>query len=106
MIILQSCFRKCIKKRTRDFYIPFLKYSALLSDTIFYGGETAKRDGIEYAKTQKLPVRPGVAIKFGSNIVQEIMEDEETFFQDTLKKYGIHGNYIMAVGSIEDKKKS
>lgn len=92
------------KKETRDFYVPFLKYSALLSDTIFYGGETAKRDGIEYAKTQKLPVRPGVAIKFGSNIVQEIMEDEETFFQDTLKKYGIHGNYIMAVGSIEIRK--
>lgn len=92
------------RKETRDFYIPFLKNSAMLSDVIFYGGETAKRDGIEYAIENKLPVRPGVAIKFGSNIVQETMEDEETFFQDTLKKYGIHGNYIMAVGSIEIRK--
>lgn len=92
------------RRETREFYTPFLKYTTLLSDTIFYGGETAKRDGIEYAKENNLPVREGVTIKFGSNIVQEPEENEEQLKKDTFEKYGIHGSYIMAVGSIEIRK--
>lgn len=92
------------RRETIEFYKPFIKYSALISDVIFYGGETAKRDGIAYAEEHELPIRPGVAIKFGSNIVQEDEEDEEQFTEDTFEKYGIKGKYIMAVGSIEIRK--
>lgn len=91
------------RKETISYYVPFLKYSSRISDVIFYGGETAMRDGIEYQKENGLPVRPGKAIRFGSNIVspKKLSKEEEL---EELKKLGIRGPFIIAVGSIEIRK--
>ncbi len=89
------------RKETIEYYKPFLKYSSLISDVIFYGGETAKKDGIEYEQKHSLPIRPAIAIKFGSNIVKENRNFNDN---DILKKFGITQKYLMVVGSIEIRK--
>lgn len=91
------------KKETVDYYDPFLKYSYKLSDGIFYGGMTARKDGEIYQKQHDLSLKPGYALKFGSNIVtyKKRTKAEE---KEELKKLNIIGPYIIAVGSIEIRK--
>ena len=55
---------------TVEKYVPFLVYTSNMADFIFYGGETARNDGIRYQKLHDLHIPPSCAIKFGSNIKQ------------------------------------
>lgn len=91
-------------QETRKIYPKFLERTAVLSDKIFYGGETAMRDGIAYEKRNDFPTPPAVAIKFGSNIVGKKGKIEDDYKKELLKRIGIKGKYIMAVGSIEARK--
>ncbi len=91
------------RKETIEYYLPFLEYSSKLSDVVFYGGETAMRDGIAYQKENNLPVREGRAIRFGSNIVAAKKENKQAD-KDILKGLGVTGAFIIAVGSIEVRK--
>ena len=81
-----------------------------MADFIFYGGETARHDGIAYQEEHKLPVPPSCAIRFGSDIRREDEKDERTEeekadrVKEIFKYYGIKGPYILAVGTIEMRK--
>lgn len=91
------------KPETIKHYIPFLSYTARISDLIFYGGENAQRDGIAYIKKEKLPNPPSMPIKFGSNIAEY---DERTDKEDEemLKNMSITGPFILIVGTCEARK--
>ena len=91
------------QKQTCENYYPFLKYTYKMSDFVFYGGHTALQDGENYQRTNGIPVVPGYAIKFGSDIAKRENYDEK-FVKEVFKKYGINRRYIMAVGSIEIRK--
>lgn len=98
------------QEATVEYYYPFLDFTSKMADFIFYGGKTAQNDGIAYQKERNLPVPPSCAVKFGSNIKQRFDEDEisavEQEMEDAeiLKRYGIKGPYIMAVGTMEARK--
>ena len=82
----------------------FSKYLTWIStncDYIFYGGENAKKDAEEFFKENKLPIKKGFPVKFGSNIIRNT---DSCSKDDVLKKYNISDEYILAVGSIDPKK--
>jgi glycosyltransferase involved in cell wall biosynthesis len=84
-----------------DWYNRFYYLASLASNTIMYGGETAKRDGQAWQRRFGWPVTNGIAIKFGSDIApaQDHSQDEEI-----LKRLGITGNYMLSVGTLEIRK--
>lgn len=84
-----------------DWYNRFYYLASLASNTIMYGGETAKRDGQAWQCRFGWPVTNGIAIKFGSDIApaQDHSQDEEI-----LKRLGITGNYMLSVGTLEIRK--
>lgn len=96
-LLPQTHTKECV-----NYYTPFLNNTYSISDLVLYGGETAKRDGQEYQRSQGLKEVRGCAVKFGSNIIknEESIEDEKSF----LESLGIHGDFIIAVGSIEARK--
>lgn len=93
---------------TVEHYTPFIEYTSKMADLILYGGETARRDGIAYQKKMGLPQPPSCAIRFGSDIGEKKVDDEEKTDEvdeaKVLKKLGIKGPFIMAVGTIEIRK--
>ena len=89
-------------KQTCEFYTLFLENTALLSDSILYGGATALRDGEKYCRDNNLPIKPGYPIKFGSNIVNN--KDKKIDDSKVLENLGISGSYTLTVGSIEMRK--
>ncbi len=101
-------FPQVHRKETIAYYKPFLKYVMQLSDVIFYGGETAMRDGTDYQKKNRLPEKPGRAIQFGSNIVtpkeKKQREGKQKQEEKELEQLGVTGPFIIAVGSIEIRK--
>lgn len=91
------------QKETLKHYTPFLRFTSEMSDFIFYGGETARTDGIRYQREHGLPEPPSCAIRFGSDIAGRETPDEEEA-QKALKALGIKGPFIMTVGTIEPRK--
>ena len=91
------------QRETVEFYPPFLRFNSEMSDFIFYGGETARTDGIRYQREHGLPEPPSCAIRFGSDIAGREAPDEEEA-QEALKALGIKGPFIMTVGTIEPRK--
>lgn len=95
---------------TIEHYVPFLDFTSRMADFIFYGGETAQHDGIAYQKENDLPIPPSCAIKFGSNIKAKADEDDiseadqEKEELAVLKRLGIKGSFVMAVGTMEVRK--
>lgn len=87
---------------TIDSYEPFLKYTNLVSDVIFYGGKTAMRDGINYQQNNNQLVRPSHVVKFGSNIAGKSPSLKDIL--SILDKYNLNGDFILTVGSIEARK--
>jgi len=82
-------------------FSEYLTWISANCDYIFYGGETAKKDAEEFFKENKLPVKRGFPVKFGSNIIKSVNNSSK---EDILKKYNISEDYILAVGSIDPKK--
>lgn len=91
-------------KERVDAYPNFLKETYALSDFIFYGGKTAQKDGEKFQKDNGLPIKASSAIKFGSDFSQSKSSNAENKVKSVLKKYGISGNYILTVGTIEARK--
>lgn len=91
------------RKETIDHYVPFLEFNSKMCDLILYGGATAQHDGIAYQKQHKQRIPPSDYIKFGSNISKkkEASADDD---KETLKRFGIKKKYIMAVGTMEQRK--
>jgi len=84
-----------------DWYNRFYYLASLASNTILYGGETAKRDGQLWQHRFNWPVTNGVAIKFGSDIAPS---HEETNDKEILERLGVTGNYMLSVGTLEIRK--
>lgn len=84
-----------------DWYNRFYYLVSLASNTILYGGETAKRDGQLWQRRFNWPVTDGVAIKFGSDIApaQDHSEDKQI-----LHRLGVTGDYMLSVGTLEIRK--
>ena len=82
-------------------FSEYLTWISTNCDYIFYGGETAKKDAEEFFKENKLPIKEGFPVKFGSNIIKNANSSSK---EDILKKYNISDEYILAVGSIDPKK--
>lgn len=101
-----TLFPQVHTEQTRKFYPMFLKNSYTICKEIFYGGETAMRDGEAYARENCLPAVKGFPVRFGSDITVEKNSeyDKEKFKRDFFERIGIHGRYILAVGSIEIRK--
>ncbi len=86
---------------TEKEFSEYLTWISTNCDYIFYGGETAKKDAEEFFKENKLPIKEGFPVKFGSNIIKNANSCSK---EDVLKKYNISEEYILAVGSIDPKK--
>ncbi|MBK0094566.1 glycosyltransferase [Erwinia sp. S63] len=88
-------------KEAFDWYNRFYYLASLASNTILYGGETAKRDGQVWQKRFNWPVTHGVAIKFGSDIAPS---QEDTNDENILRHLGVTGDYMLSVGTLEIRK--
>ncbi|WP_369715823.1 glycosyltransferase [Leptotrichia sp. HSP-536] len=86
---------------TEKEFSEYLTWISTNCDYIFYGGETTKKDAEEFFKENKLPIKKGFPVKFGSNIIKKVNSCTK---ENVLKKYNILDKYILAVGSIDPKK--
>lgn len=89
---------------TQDMYGPFLEFNSEMADLIFYGGETAQKDGIQYQQEHGQKVLRSKVIRFGSDIMCKRKEYDADEVQAALKDLGIKGPFIMAVGTLEARK--
>lgn len=91
---------------TKRNYQPFLDFTARMSDCILYGGRTAQHDGIAYQQEHHLPSPKSYPIFFGSDATVQAKRDEQAqrSDRDVLKEMGIHGGYVLSVGTIEARK--
>lgn len=90
------------KEETVSNYCEYLQLVNNLADFIFYGGDTARRDGERYQRANSWEIKPSYVVKFGSNIVssnRSVLDKNKVF-----AKYGITGEFILTVGSIEARK--
>lgn len=100
-----------IRDNTKQFYDPigsayFEKYfhwASMHCDALLYGGKTAMEDSQVYQKEKHLPIPPGYPIYFGSDILRTNKTAEKNF-DEFCKKNGITRDYIMAVGSLDERK--
>ena len=92
------------QKETCKMYDPFLEFNSEMADLIFYGGETARNDGIRYQEEHGQRVPPSKAIRFGSDIVRETKRYDQDEIEERLKEMGVEGPFIMAVGTLEARK--
>lgn len=83
-------------------YPSFLNTSYELSDFIIYGGKTAQQDGADYQKNLGIKPKSSYAVKFGSNIVAKSFTNE--YKREVLEKFGITGDFLLSVGTIEARK--
>ena len=91
------------REATVEFYGPFLENYSKICDMILYGGETAQKDGIRYQKENGQRIPESYAIKFGSDISKK-EPDDDIDQKKVLKDLGIKKGYIMAVGTMEQRK--
>lgn len=89
-------------QQTLDSYPNFLYKTYTLADYIIYGGETAKKDGEAYQRKLMNKTTPSFSIKFGSDIRSFKSYPEKV--EKVLSKYGIKGDFLLSVGTIEARK--
>lgn len=82
-------------------YKAYLRKVSRMCDKIIYGGETALLDTKAYFGKRGWRFPEADFIKFGSNI---IASDDSIKIEDLLEKYHIDKDYIMMVGTIDEKK--
>lgn len=88
---------------TPIWYKHFLEKSYKIADYILYGGKTAQRDGIAYAKKKGYREVPSKAIFFGSDKAEsaDFSKKEE---ERILERFGLDRPYILVVGTFEPRK--
>lgn len=89
------------REETVAYYENFLSFTYEISDFVVYGGKVAQQDGESYQRAHNLKVIPSSAIKFGSDIRSAA---EGIRVADVLSKYGIKGDYLLTVGTLEARK--
>lgn len=100
-----------IRENTKQFYDvslsaefeKYLKWVSMHCDAILYGGKTAMEDTQIYQSKHHLPVPPGYPVYFGSDIVHTAQKDSAGF-DEFCRENGIVRSYIMAVGSLDERK--
>lgn len=100
-----------IRENTKQFYDTtlsadfetYLKWISMHCDAILYGGKTAMEDTQVYQSKHHLPVPPGYPVYFGSDIIRTSQENGEAF-DEFCRENGITRSYIMAVGSLDERK--
>lgn len=100
-----------IRENTKQFYDvshsaefeTYLKWVSMHCDAILYGGKTAMEDTQNYQSKHHLPVPPGYPVYFGSDIVHTVQKDSDGF-DEFCRENGIVRSYIMAVGSLDERK--
>ena len=100
-----------IRENTKQFYDTslsadfetYLKWISMHCDAVLYGGKTAMEDTQEYQSKHHLPVPPGYPVYFGSDIIRS-SQDSGKAFDEFCKQNGITRSYIMAVGSLDERK--
>ncbi len=85
-------------------YLPFVKHAYNEFDLLIFGGKTAMKDG-ERLRSEAGWKKPQTEyIEFGSDVgsgkLNFSLEEDKT----ALKKFGITGNFVMTVGTIEPRK--
>lgn len=85
-------------------YLPFIKHVYDNFDFLMFGGSTAMRDGERLRSESKWKSPLTGYIEFGSDVgsgktVTSLEEDKSV-----LKKFGITGDFLMTVGTIEPRK--
>jgi glycosyltransferase involved in cell wall biosynthesis len=89
------------QQATCDGFVPFVEYVSNHFDQLIYGGKTAMRDTIAIQKENGWNTPISDSMEFGSDI-QTIKENNQD--EATLLKYGIHGRFLLTVGTIEPRK--
>lgn len=97
-------------KDTKHFYDPsgcerfrdYIKWISYNCDVVLFGGNTAKSDTENYFQTQGWPTPPGVAVKFGTDIVRANVSQDKK--KQLLHDLGVDGQFILTVGTIEPRK--
>lgn len=84
-----------------DRFKRYIKWISHNADFILYGGETARRDMEKLQADEGWPVKPGRAIKFGTDITKS---NDPTAIPQLLSEVGVREPFIMTVGSIEPRK--
>lgn len=100
-----------IRENTKQFYDTnlsadfetYLKWISMHCDAILYGGKTAMEDTQAYQAEHHLPVPPGYPVYFGSDIIRTSQETCKAF-DEFRRENGITRSYIMAVGSLDERK--
>lgn len=90
------------KDRVENEYPQFLHNTYTLSDCIVYGGKTAQSDGEKFQKDNGLKLKSSVAVKWGNDIVSRSLDKNKV--KETMEKYGITGDFVLSVGTIEARK--
>lgn len=90
-------------KERIEYYEKFFRWTYAVSDVVFYGGEAAMKDGMDYIKANNIEYRPGKVVRFGSDIGNFEGVSNVTS-EDMLKKYKIGDSFLLTVGSIEPRK--
>ena len=100
-----------IRENTKQFYDTtlsadfetYLKWISMHCDAVLYGGKTAMEDTQAYQSKHHLPVPPGYPVYFGSDIIRSSPGSSKAF-DEFCKQNGITRSYIMAVGSLDERK--
>lgn len=82
-------------------YTGFFYLAGLASNQIIYGGKTALYDGQKWQTEMGWHVTPGMPVKFGSDIASAKDKGNDN---EVLEELGINGRFILAVGTIENRK--
>ncbi len=100
-ILLNDETRRFYPVDAKERFRNYLKWVSEHADLILFGGQTAKNDTEKVLQQEGWPMRPGLPVKFGTDIVKTMVRGDE---QKTLETLGINGDFILTVGSIEPRK--
>ena len=100
-----------IRENTKQFYDTklssdfekYLQWISMHCDAILYGEKTAMEDTQTYQAKRHLPVPPGYPVYFGADVIRTT-QDDTSDFEEFKKKNGIEREYILAVGSLDERK--
>ena len=85
-------------------YLPFIKHAYNNFDFLIFGGKTAMKDG-ERLRSEAGWKKPQTEyIEFGSDVGSGKLNFSIEEDKAALKKFGITGNFVMTVGTIEPRK--
>jgi glycosyltransferase involved in cell wall biosynthesis len=79
----------------------YYEWALFNCDYLLYLGDTAKKDSEEYQHRCAMPITPGFSVRFGSDIISLISEDN---IERIKSKYGISTNFILTVGTLDPRK--